>query len=254
MNPTFRRLIPAALAAAASFAVAVTGANAAVYDMRGYDETQNLALPQVAGSLWTAHYGDASGTLLPVLPGFGYGYSCVICTLLGPLINAGDSTFGIGAATPTFDGLFLHPGFSAADSTSIVFQAQVDTWLDGVTVTTELVGNGLVGNGLDVLVTLTRGGVASTLDAFIVSGSNQLVNPFSFGATALLFAAGDKIEVDVGSNGSYFHDHLNINVVTTAAAAATQVPEPSTYALVLAAGAALMWRRRSAQDTTRADS
>lgn len=70
------------------------------------------------------------------------------------------------------------------------------------------------------------------------------MNPFSFGATALLFAAGDMIEVDVGSNGSYFYDHLNVNVVTTAAA--TQIPEPGTYALVLAGVAALMWRRRGA--------
>ena len=127
MNPTFRRLIPVALAAAASLGVAVTDVHAAFHDMRGYYETQNLALPQVAGSLWTVHYGDSSGSLLLVLAGVGYGYSCVICTVLGPLINAGDTTFGNGAATPTFNGLFLHPGFSAADSTSIVFQAQVDT-------------------------------------------------------------------------------------------------------------------------------
>jgi hypothetical protein len=59
-------------------------------------------------------------------------------------------------------------------------------------------------------------------------------------STPLLFVAGDSIEVDVGPNGVYSYDQLNIDVQTTV------VPEPGSWALMLAGAGGLLWRRRAA--------
>ncbi len=206
-------------------------AQAADYDLRSFVEANwDYIAPQASGALWTAHYGDQDGVLLPPLSAAAYGFACGTCTQIGQRIDAGDTAWGSGAALPTFDGVFLHPGPSDASSVAIVFTAPSDISLQGVTVHAEMVSNGLLGNGVDVTVSHTRGGVTSTLGSFVVSGADYTPQAFSFGVAPLLFMAGDRITVDVGPNGGYSYDHLNIDVVTTAA----PVPEPETYALMLA--------------------
>lgn len=228
----------------------VGSVEAATYDFRDFVETNwNYTTPQQGGALWTAHYGDQDSSLLPPL-GSTYGYGCnVSCTQVGALINAGDPNYDsspgfVSPGLPTFDGMFLHPGFSAQSSVAIVFTAQEQTWLNGVTVQAEMVLNGLHGNGVDISVRHTRGVVSTMLGSYLVSGADYSEQSFSFGPTPLAFAAGDRIEVDVGYNGSYLYDHVNINVYTAAVAA---VPEPETYALMLAGlGLVLLRRRRAA--------
>lgn len=226
-------------------------AQAQVFDLRDFHESLDGTLPQVSGNLWTYRYGDAQGGLLPLLGTGFFGYACGTCTQIGQLVDAGDTawngSFGYGAAvTPTFDGLFLHPGPGATSSVAIVFTAQADTWLTGVTIDAEMVLNGLAGNGVDIEVSHTRDGITTVLGGHEVSGSSFSQVAYSFGLSAIFFAAGDLVTVDVGPNGSYLYDHLNIDVRTTAVAA--PVPEPASSALLLAGAGvlvALLRRRRA---------
>lgn len=234
----------------AALTCAFVGAvDAATYDFREFVESNwNYTSPQQSGALWAAHYGDQDGSLLPPL-GSAYGYGCnVSCAQVGMLINAGDPNFNsspgfVSPGLPTFNGMFLHPGYSPQTSVAIVFTAQEQAWLNGVTVQAEMVLNGLSGNGVDISVRHTRGGVSTNLGSYVVSGSDYSEQSFSFGQTPLSFAPGDRIEVDVGANGNYLYDHLNINVYTAAVAA---VPEPGAYALMLAGLGLVLLRRRRA--------
>lgn len=206
-------------------------AQAENYDFRTFVESSwDYVTPQAPGALWAAHYGDQDGSLLPPMSAATYGYPCGTCTQTGQLVNIGDAAYGGAAGLPTFDGVFLHPGPSDASSVAIVFTVPEDITLNGVTVHAEMVINGLSGNGVDVTVSHTRGGVTTSVGSFVVSGADYTPQAFSFGSAPLQFLSGDRITVDVGPNGSYLYDHLNINVVTMAAA----VPEPGTYALMLA--------------------
>ena len=214
-------------------------AYAQTYEMRDFFDSLGGTYPgQTSGALWTFHLGSQEGGLLPVLASDAYGHGPSLYTQIGQKVNTGDAywngTFGYGAqVTPTFNGVFLHPGYDAATSTAIVFNAPDNTWLNGVTVQSEMIVNGLAGDGVDIAVRHTRNGISTVLGTYSVSGSNYTEQSFSFGSTPLLFALGDRIEIDVGPNpGSYLHDHLNINVFTTAVAA--PVPETETYALMLA--------------------
>lgn len=214
-------------------------AHAQTYDLRTFFDGLGGSYPmQASDALWTFHLGSQEGGLLPVLQSDAYGYGCsVFCTQLGQKVNTGDptwnGTFGYGAlVTPTFNGVFLHPGYNAATSTAIVFNAPDNTWLNGVTIQSEMIANGLAGDGVDIAVRHTRNGISTVLGTYSVSGSDYSEQSFSFGSTPLLFALGDRIEIDVGPKGGYLYDHLNINVLTTAVAA--PVPEPEAYALMLA--------------------
>lgn len=228
----------------------VGSVEATTYDFRDFVESNwNYTTPQQSGALWTARYGDQDGSLLPPL-GSAYGYGCNIsCTQVGALINTGDPNYNSSPGfsspgLPTFDGMFLHTGPTPESSVAIVFTAQEHTWLNGVTVQTEMVLNGLHGNGVDISVRHTRAGVSTILGSYLVSGPDYSEQSFSFGQAPLSFAAGDRIEVDVGSNGSYLYDHVNINVYTAAVAS---VPEPETYGLMLAGLALVLFRRRGAR-------
>jgi len=209
-------------------------AHAQTYEMRDFFDSYGGGYPaQTSGALWTFHYGNQDGGLLPVLGNDVYGYACGTCTQIGQKVNTGQAYWTTHSAyTPTFDGVFLHPGPDAASSTAIVFNAPANSWLSGVTIEAEMVLNGFNGNGVDIAVRHTRGGVSTSLGSYFVSGPDLSQQSFSFGLTPLQFALGDRIEIDVGPNGSYLYDHLNINVMTTAVAA--PVPEPEAYVLFLA--------------------
>lgn len=226
MNPKLLLVSLAALLASST--------QAQTYDLRNaFDSLGGTYPAQVPGALWTFHYGSQEGGLLPVLGADVYGYACGTCTQIGQKVNTGDSYWTTNAAyTPTFNGVFLHPGPSAEASTAIVFNAPANSWLSGVTVKAEMILNGFNSNGLDIAVRHIRDGVSTSLGSYVVSGPNLSEVSFSFGSEPLLFALGDSIEIDVGPNGSYLYDHLNINVMTTAVA--PPVPEPGTYALFLA--------------------
>lgn len=230
------RLLHLPLALALSAGIFTGGAQAQTYDLRNYFDTLNFSQPQVGGSLWTGHLGNQDGALLP--PAINhYGYGAYTYTQVGIDVDAGDSSWvwtspANPLLTPTFNGLFLHPGPTGAQSAAIVFTAQENTWLAGITVKAELIGNALVGNGLDIALRYTRGSVSTLLGGFIVSGSDLFNLSFNLGSTPLLFAAGDRIEIDVGPNGNYTSDHLNIDVIVTGVT--TPIPEPETYALMLA--------------------
>ena len=217
------------LALAAALIAASSSSQAAALSLRDYMETVDFSQAQTAGEMWTGHVGDANGVLLPST-GTNYAYAGPWYNNFGPLIDIGQAGWGSGAYAPSFEGVFVHPGFDAANSTDLVFTAQEAITLTGVTVFAEMVYNGASSNGLDVEVRHIRGSTVTSVGSFSFGGPNLTTQSFSFGA-GLAFAAGDRVEIDVGANGSYLYDQANINVELSAAA---PVPEPETYALMLA--------------------
>jgi hypothetical protein len=232
------------LAVAAACLAASAASQAAVQSLRSFMQGADMSQAQSAGAMWTGRVGDAGGVLLPST-GSNYAYPGPYYNNFGPLVNVGDATWGSGAYAPSFDGIFIHPGWDASQSTDAVFTAQEAVTLTGVTVFAEMVVNGASSNGIDIEVRHIRGSVVTSLGHYVVGGPSLSTQAFSFGS-GLLFAAGDQVEVDVGSNGSYYYDHLNLNVELSAAAA-NPVPEPETYALMLAGLAAIGFAVRRRQ-------
>ncbi|CAG0980369.1 hypothetical protein PHYC_01734 [Phycisphaerales bacterium] len=183
-----------------------------------------------ASNLWQGRVGSATGSFMSsagtswvtVGPQFSV-------PLMGPLINIGGEN---GAAGPaTFDGLWAHPG--AGVPAVLVFAPQAPTFVDGMTVHSELIANGLSGNGVQFTVYATVGGNTGSLGTTTLTGVTDRLDVFALPSTTLL-NPGDTLSLYISDNGNYLYDHVNFNAVIA-------VPAPSSIAL---AGVLIAARRR----------
>lgn len=167
--------------------------------------------------------GGASGWTSP-----GYSFST---PMIGSQIDTGTNS---GAAGPaTFDGLWCHPGSGVP--AVLVFAPQGSIWAEGMNVRSELIVNGLSGNGVTITVLGTIGGNNFNFGTTTLTGTNDQTDFFSFGGPVQL-SAGDTISIVIGDNGSYLYDHVNFN-------AWLGVPGPGALSVLLAG--ALGARRRA---------
>lgn len=230
--------------ATALFALAIGSGDvlADTYNLRSYFESLPGTYPiQSATNQWSFYAGSASsGALLPPYGADYYNYPNVFYQQVGALVDTGTSgcTSGYCPANPattlaTFDGVFVHPGSSTP--TSVVFRADSDTTVTELKLWSETVGNGSSGNGFDVTVrSFTNGGYQGIGSfAFDYGSTLSAFNETIFNSPVTL-AAGEYIEISYGNAGSYLYDHGNIDVTITTGIGAAPVPEPETYALLLA--------------------
>lgn len=140
-----------------------------------------------------------------------------------------------GAAGPaTFDGSWVHPGSGVP--AVLVFAPTVATLVGGMDIRSELIANGLSGNGITITVYATIGGNTSTLGSTSLGGiSTSVLNSFTLPNVTTL-NPGDSLSIAFGDNGSYLYDHVNFNAWIT-------IPTPGAAA-VLGLGGLLAARRR----------
>lgn len=141
-----------------------------------------------------------------------------------------------GAAGPaTFAGSWVHPG--AGVPAVLVFAPSVATWVGGMDVRSELIANGLTGNGITITVYATIAGNTSTLGTTSLAGiSTSVLNSFNL-PNATTLNPGDSLSIAFGDNGSYLFDHMNFNAWIT-------IPTPGVAALLGLGGLAATRRRR----------
>jgi hypothetical protein len=128
----------------------------------------------------------------------------------------------------------VHPG--SGIPAVIVFEPNEPVAIGAVRVRSELIANGLSGNGMTVRVLSTIGGMTTDLGTRPFGGVNDVLDEFALPAAAVL-QPGDRVSVLVGDNGSFSFDHGNINVWIV-------VPGPGTALLVASAALAVSARRR----------
>lgn len=140
-----------------------------------------------------------------------------------------------GAAGPaTFEGSWVHPGSGVP--AVLVFAPSVATLVGGMDIRSELIANGLSGNGITITVYATIGGSTSTLGTTSLGGiSTSVLHSFNLPNVTTL-NPGDSLSVAFGDNGSYLFDHVNFNAWIT-------IPTPGAAA-VLGLGGLLAVRRR----------
>lgn len=206
-----------------------TAASADDLDFRSWLDTHGFGTNN-ASNLWQGRVGSATGAFMSsagtswitVGPQFSV-------PLMGPLVNIGGEN---GAAGPaTFDGLWAHPG--AGVPAVLVFAPQAPTFVDGMTVRSELIANGLSGNGVQFTVYATVGGNTTSLGTTTLSGVSDRTDVFALPSTTLL-NPGDTLSLYISDNGSYLYDHVNFNAIIA-------VPAPATLGL---AGVSLVAGRR----------
>ena len=244
-------LVPAGngarIAATALFALSIgcTDALADTYNLRDYFEALPASYPvQSAASPWSFYTGSATGGSLLTPSGASY-YSAEPYQQIGMLVDIGTNGYAGPTLNATFDGVFIHPG--SVNPTSVVFRAASATTVTQLTLWSEMVGNGHAGNGFDVAVRSYTGGGYHAIGSFAFD-YGATVNSYIetiFGAPVAL-AAGEFIEISYGNRGYYDFDHGNIDVTVTTGAIAAPVPEPETYAMLVAGLGLLgvMGRRR----------
>lgn len=140
-----------------------------------------------------------------------------------------------GAAGPaTFDGSWVHsgPGVPAV----LVFAPTVATWVGGMNVQSELIANGLSGNGFTITVYATIAGNTTSLGTTTLTGISTRLDSFNLPSMTLL-NAGDSLSVAFGDNGSYLFDHANFNAWIV-------IPAPGAAALVGLGGLLVVGGRR----------
>lgn len=206
-------------------------AHADMLNFRDWAQVNGFAANSAA-NLWYATTG-VGGTSMSsngeywYSPGFPSG-----TPLMGPLVNLGTQN---GAAGPaTFDGVWVHsgPGVPAV----LVFAPQSPVFAGGMEVHSELVANGLSGNGVTINVLATIGGVTTDLGTVALSGINDRLDTFML-SSPVMIQPGDTLRVVVGDAGSYLFDHVNFSPRVV-------VPAPTGSALPAGAGLFGLRRRR----------
>ena len=144
-------------------------------------------------------------------------------------------SYGGAAGACTFDGSWVHTGSGVP--AVLVFAPSVTTFAGGMSVRSELIANGLSGNGVTITVYTVIGGVTTNRGTTTLGGtSTDQTDLFAFGSGVTL-GVGDKVMIAFGDRGSYLHDHVNFNAWLT-------VPAPGAIVLLAAAGLVGSNRRR----------
>ena len=231
------------LRAVVTVALLATGSGSALadsYNLRTYFESLQPSYPvQAASNQWSFYAGSAIGGSLISPSGANY-YGPETYQQIGTLVDTGTSGCTSGFCPPdpsttlaSFDGVFVHPG--SANPTSVVFRADSAMTVTKLDLLSETVGNGNLGNGFDVSVRSYTGGSYHSIGSFGFSYGTTLT---SFNQTIynspVALSAGEFIEISYGNAGNYGYDHGNINVTVTTGAVTAPVPEPETYAMLLA--------------------
>ncbi len=152
--------------------------------------------------------------------------------MIGPIVNPGDYNGSAGAAT--FAGLWGRPGIQR--SAVLEFTPQSSMMATGFNVQSELIANGLLGDGVLFTIVARIGGHTSTLGSFVLAGTTDArLDFFSFGGLTEL-NAGDSVSVVISNNGSFLYDHVNFN--------AWIIPGPGGMAFLMAGGLVRGRRRR----------
>lgn len=153
--------------------------------------------------------------------------------LLGLRTSVGSDN---GAAGPaTFAGAWAHPGPSIA--AVLTFEPTVATLIGGVDVRSELIANGLSGNGVVITIYTTLGSSTTLVGSSTLSGTNvDQLDSFLL-PSVTLFQPGDRLHVAFSDNGSYLFDHVNFDATIT-------VPTPGVLSVLGIAGFAAARRRR----------
>ena len=214
-------------------ALVVPGASASMTNFREWVDSNGLNTNST-GNLW---YGTTGvGGPLMVAGGGSWVTPAVQfqTPLIGPITAPGSDN---GAAGPaTFDGLWVHPGSGVP--AVLVFAPQSDTLVGIVNVHSELIANGLNGNGVTINVITNIGGVETDRGTTTLGGtSSDQLDLFSLGQPQTL-QAGDTISIVFGDRGSYLFDHVNFNVWMT-------VPTPGVGAAALIPALIGLRRRRA---------
>jgi hypothetical protein len=197
---------------------------------------------------------DANGVATNSTSNTWYGTTGVGGSLLAPVTNSNGSYWSgqfaggtpvlalaanvgsyAGAAGPaTFNGSWIHTAPSVA--TVLVFQPSQATYATGMNVRSELIANGLSGNGISISVSTVIGGVTTNRGTTTLVGTTaDQLDFFAFGSGVTL-GVGDKVMISFGDRGNYNFDHANFN-------AWLAVPAPGALALLAAVGL-LSHRRR----------
>ena len=163
-------------------------------------------------------------------------------------------TIGLGGAMMTTNGSYWYsPGYpnstpligirttvgsdnGAAGPAVLVFAPTVSTWVGAMNIQSELIANGLSGNGITITVYATIAGNTTSLGTTTLTGTNSQIDSFNLPNLTQL-NAGDSLSIAFGDNGSYLFDHVNFNAWIT-------VPTPGAAALLTLAGLVTSRRRR----------
>ncbi len=152
--------------------------------------------------------------------------------LLASRANIG--THGGAAGPATFNGSFVHPGSGIA--AVLVFSPTSPTVIGRVDVRSELVVNGLQGNGVTISVFTTISGTTTGYGSVTLAGTSA-ARFDSFNFPAALFQPGDRVHVVVGDRGSYLYDHVNLD-------AWIGIPTPGAVSAITVFGLCALRRRR----------
>ncbi|MDX2185905.1 MAG: hypothetical protein SFV32_03145 [Opitutaceae bacterium] len=177
---------------------------------------------QVGSETWTFHNGDENGSLMPQYGGDGYGNYGYYAQFTSPG-PAGSSSGAAGASD--LPGIFVHTA-SSGYITAVLHLANLVS-LNGVYIDSELVGNGLWGNGIDFTLRTVIGGVATDHGSGSMLSSTTSRTAISFGPAGLTFGSGDKIAVLFSNRGSYLHDHGWWDIGFNVKDQGTPTPPPS---------------------------
>lgn len=208
-----------------------TIATADILDFREWLDA-NAATPNSTGNEWYATRGldgamltESSGSWIS--PGFSFS-----TPLMGPRTEIGSDN---GAAGPaTFAGFWVHPG--SGIPAVLVFEPTSPTWIGAVGVRSELILNGLSGNGITISVYTTLAGVTNLLGTTTLTGANDRTDIFNLPALTE-FQPSDRIQIAFGDNGSYLYDHVNMD-------AWISIPAPSAIGILVASAGVVSRRRR----------
>ncbi len=205
-----------------------------ILDMRSWIDANGFS-NNSASNEWQGRIGSATGALMtPGLTAWTTPGVQFSVPLIGPITSPGSDS---GAAGPaTFDGLWVHPG-SGVDAVA-VFAPQSAVDLAGVRVRSELIGNGLSGNGVRILAFLTVGGITTQIGSHAVLGGTSVeqTDDFLLPGTVTL-NPGDTLAIHFNDNGSYLFDHVNFNATVI-------IPAPAGGLVLCGAGLACVRRRR----------
>ena len=223
---------------AASLAAATLShaARADITNFRDWMDANGVATNSTANT-WYGTAGVGGPLLSPLTASFGSYWAYLPTFDDTPLLalKADVGSYGGAAGAATFNGSWVHTG--AGLPAVLVFAPSQATYATGMNVRSELIANGLTGNGITISVATVIGGVTTNRGTTTLSGTaDDRLDLFSFGAGVTL-GAGDKVLIVFGDNGNYTYDHANFN-------AWLAVPAPGALAL-LAAVAAIPSRRRA---------